>query len=72
MARLIDCTDPATLDTIERLKRYDRLLAMRARESAAVANLATRMRVTQQARHTAQSAATEANRKPSHKPWERA
>jgi len=31
VARLIDCTDPATLDTIEGLKRYDRLLAMGAR-----------------------------------------
>jgi hypothetical protein len=37
------------MDTIEELKQYDRLLAMHARESAAVANLATKMRLTQQA-----------------------
>jgi hypothetical protein len=73
VARLIDATDLATLATDEGLKRYDRLSAMHARETAAAANLATKMRLTQQARYTAQSAATAANRTPpGRKPWERA
>jgi hypothetical protein len=50
------------------LDRLNRLLAMQARETAAIAKLATRMRMTQQATRNSK---TVANVNPGPKPWER-
>ena len=50
---------------------YDRLLKMQERESRTIASLATRMRLTQQAKYTAQSAATRSkNRDTGTNPWD--
>jgi len=58
-------------DTLD-LEQYDRLLKMQDRESRALATLATKMRLTQQATYTAKSGGTaKRNRPVAGKPWER-
>jgi hypothetical protein len=53
------------------IQRYDMLLRMADRERAAMVNLATKMRLTQQARYRADKAASAADRgKTVRKPWE--
>ncbi len=67
----IDACDPAALATQDGFKRYERLLALRGRESRCLSALATRLRMTQQARYqpnTAHSAARRGGTGP--KPWE--
>lgn len=50
---------------------YDALLRMQARESATMMSLATKMRLTQQAKYTTQRAGTASKDAPIHdKPWE--
>ena len=57
--------------TTDGVKMYDKLLAMADRERAAITNLATKMRLTQQSRYTEKRAATAADRsKTVRKPWE--
>jgi hypothetical protein len=57
--------------TTDGVKRYDKLLGMADRERAAMVQLATRMRLTQQSRYTEKRAATAADRgKTVSKPWE--
>jgi hypothetical protein len=59
------------LATDDGLKRYDRLLGMRDRETKALADKATKLRLTNQSRYTPQAAATAAkNAAPRAKPWE--
>jgi hypothetical protein len=57
--------------TSDGIQRYDMLLRMADRERAAMVNLATRMRLTQQSRYRADKAASAADRgKTVRKPWE--
>jgi hypothetical protein len=61
-----DMTDGAAL------MRLNRLLGMQERQSNSLMGLATRMRLTNQARYTSQSAATQAKGSiTGRKPWER-
>ncbi len=61
-----DLTDGAAL------MRFNRLLSMQQRQTNALAGLATRMRLTNQARYTATSAATQSRGDVmGRKPWER-
>ncbi len=62
--------DPAWLADEDGMKRYDRLLAMHDREGRAMTNLATKMRLTQQAQYNAQSASTAARSTGQRKPWQ--
>lgn len=52
------------------LKRYEALLRMRERETRAMTALARSMRLTQQSRYKAETAATKAGGVSSRKPWE--
>lgn len=57
--------------TTEGVQRYDTLLRMADRERAAMVNLATKMRLTQQSRYRADKAAPAVERsKTVRKPWE--
>jgi hypothetical protein len=57
LARMIDTYHPAWLAEPAGLARFDKLLGMRERETKAMAALATRMRLTQQARYQPAGAA---------------
>jgi hypothetical protein len=71
LAGQIEATKPEWLTDDDGLKRYDRLLSMRDRETKAIADKATKLRLTNQSRYTPQSAATAANRSGGErKPWE--
>ena len=73
LAGEIDTFDAAWLADEDGLKRYDRLLAMRDRETKAVADKATKLRLTNQSRYTPQAAATAAKHSGApRKPWEMA
>lgn len=64
-------TDPAWLRDEDGLKRYDKLLLMRDRETKAVGDKATKLRLTNQSRYTPQAAATAAKQTGApRKPWE--
>lgn len=52
------------------LKRWDKLLRMQDREDRLVCSLATKMRLTQQSRMHARTAARAVASEPLHKPWE--
>jgi hypothetical protein len=63
--------DPAWLADEDGLKRYDKLLLMRDRETKAIGDKATKLRLTNQSRYTPQAAATAAkNTGGRAKPWE--
>lgn len=71
LAGQIEAFDPEWLTDDDGLKRYDRLLSMRDRETKAVADKATKLRLTNQSRYTPQAAATAAKRSAAPtKPWE--
>lgn len=71
LAAQIEGFDPEWLSGDEGLKRYDRLLGMRDRETKAIADKATKLRLTNQSRYTPQAAATAArNSSGAKKPWE--
>lgn len=71
LAEQIEKTKPEWLTTEEGLKRYDKLLLMRDRETKAIGDKATKLRLTNQSRYTPQAAATAAkNSSRSTKPWE--
>jgi hypothetical protein len=60
-------------DSADGLQRFDRLLAMRERESRALSSLATRLRISPQSRRTAVGADRAAAQSPpqgGRKPWE--
>lgn len=58
-----------TLDEDD-LKQYDKLLAMRDRETKAVGDKATKLRLTNQSRYTPQAAATNAKQASPSKVWD--
>lgn len=69
----IEKFEPEWLATDDGLKRYDRLLAMRVRETGAIGDKATKLRLTNQSRYTPQAAATASKRSAAErKPWEMA
>lgn len=71
LADQIEGFDPAWLADKDGLKRYDKLLAMRDRETKAIGDKATKLRLTNQSRYTPQAAATAAkNSGGPAKPWE--
>lgn len=71
LADEIEATKPEWLRTDEGLKRYDKLLIMRDRETKAQGDKATKLRLTNQSRYTPQAAATAAkNTGGFAKPWE--
>lgn len=71
LARQIDGFNPDWLADEDGLKRYEKLLAMRERETRAMTALARSMRLTQQSRYKAETAATKASSVGSgRKPWE--
>jgi hypothetical protein len=68
---LIDSFDPAWLATDEGLARYGELLKLRDRETKALGDKATKLRLTNQSRYTPQAAATASKNTKSVKLWER-
>jgi hypothetical protein len=70
IAREIDAFDKSALTTATGIQRFNRLLSMGARESAVIAHLATKLRLTPQSRYTPHGAAAAANRTPAVNPWE--
>jgi hypothetical protein len=70
---VIDSFDGAWLRTEDGAKRYQDLLRMRELEVRAASSLATKLRITNQARYQPKSAATASrNVVKGYKPWERA
>jgi hypothetical protein len=70
VAKMIDSAN-LNVSKPEDLKRFDRLLRLEEREGAAVARLATKLRLTHQSRYTPCTAATAAGKGTSErKPWE--
>ena len=71
LEREIAKTQPEWLTDDDGLKRYDKLLAMRDRETKAIGDKATKLRLTNQSRYTPQAAATAAKSTGrALKPWE--
>lgn len=71
IAEQVNAFDPTWLATDEGLKRYERLTKMARDQALSLANLATKMRLTQQSRYTPQAAATASKAAASSKPWEK-
>jgi hypothetical protein len=63
IAKLIEAAHDVDIDDRTALLRFNRLLGMQERQSSAMISLATRMRLTNQARYTATSAATAATKR---------
>lgn len=72
LAGLIETVEGQKDLTDEDLKAYDKLLKMRDRETKAIADKATKLRLTNQSRYTPQSAATAAKKATDRKPWQKA
>lgn len=72
LAGQIDGVDPTWLADEDGLKRYDKLLLMRDRETKAIGDKATKMRLTNQSRYTPQAAATASKKSLERKPWQNA
>ncbi len=70
LSREIEACDPAWLKLEDGLSRFDKLLALRARETRAVADSATKLRITNQSRYNPQTAATAAKRAGHQPPWD--
>ena len=71
IAGLIEEARSADLNDRPALMKFKRLLSMQERQSSALMGLATRMRITNQSRYTAKSAATAARTgSGGPKPWE--
>ena len=71
LSEKIDAFDSQWLDTDEGLDRYTRLVRTRDCETKALADKATKLRLTNQARYTPQAAATAAKKAATErKPWQ--
>jgi hypothetical protein len=71
LARMIEAMESLEQMAPDDLEDYDRLLKMRDRETKAIADKATKLRLTNQARYTPQAAATAAKKATSEmKPWQ--
>jgi hypothetical protein len=60
IARLIEAAHDLDIGDRTALMRFNRLLGMQERQTSALIGMATRMRITNQSRYTAQSAASRA------------
>lgn len=72
LAAMIEATEQMPQMSPDDLADYDRLLKMRDRETKAIADKATKLRLTNQARYTPQAAATAAKKGTERKPWQAA
>lgn len=70
VSNVINTFQPEWLKSEEGAKRYHTLLKMRDLETRAAAGLATKLRLTNQARYTPLSAATAAKHASKARPWE--
>lgn len=72
LAKQINEFDPAWLVDEDGLRRYERLLSLRDKETKALADKATKLRLTNQSRYTPQAASTASRRNDGSKakPWE--
>ena len=70
LAAMIEATEALHQLSQDDLLDYDRLLKMRDRETKAIADKATKLRLTNQARYTPQAAATAAKKSTERKPWQ--
>ena len=66
----IDSVPPEFLRSMDELKRLNRLLSMRDRETKATADKATKLRLTNQSRYTPRAASTAAQSAGAPRPWE--
>ncbi len=67
----IEACNPDWLRMEDGLARFDKLLGLRARETRAAADLATKLRLTNQARYTSQSAGAASRRNKGYRPpWD--
>jgi hypothetical protein len=70
LSKAIDrATEEDALDPIG-VEHLDRLLRMRDRETKAIVNKATKLRLTNQSRYTPQAAATASRQTAERKPWQ--
>ena len=72
LARMVEAIEALPRMEPDDLEDYDRLLKMRDRETKAIADKATKLRLTNQARYTPQAAATAAKKSGERKPWQAA
>ena len=70
LAKLIDAYGEDDLRDEEKLPKYAWLLEKRDRETKAMADKATKLRLTNQSRYTPQAAATASKNATPRKPWE--
>lgn len=70
LAKMIEVIEQARQFDDESIKAYDKLLLMRDRETKAIGDKATKLRLTNQARYTPQAASTAAKKGQDRKPWE--
>lgn len=70
LAAMIEATEALPQMSPDDLADYDKLLKMRDRETKAIADKATKLRLTNQARYTPQAAATAAKKSTERKPWQ--
>ena len=72
LAAMIEAMESLQTMSGDDLGDYDKLLKMRDRETKAIADKATKLRLTNQARYTPQAAATAAKKSSERKPWQAA
>lgn len=70
LAQMIEVVEQTKTFDDESIKSYDKLLGMRDRETKAIGDKATKLRLTNQARYTPQAAATASKKTAERKPWE--
>ena len=70
LSREIEACEVQWLKLDDGLTRFDKLLALRARETRNLADLATRLRMTNQSRYNPQKAATASKRAGHKPPWD--
>lgn len=70
LAAMIEATEQLPQMSPDDLADYDKLLKMRDRETKALADKATKLRLTNQARYTPHAAATAAKKGTERKPWQ--
>jgi len=66
----VESFEPEWLNDKEGLARYEKLISMRDRVQNRMVNIATKLRLTQQARFQPVTAATRSRGRPAAKPWE--
>lgn len=70
LAQMIEVVEQSKSFDGESIKAYDKLLGMRDRETKALGDKATKLRLTNQARYTPQAASTASKKAQDRKPWQ--